>query len=143
MTDDKALKLAKAVKQLKTQVSELINRTETITKLQGPSGKDGKDGKNGIQGLPGRDGRDGRDGSDGKDGLDGIGVASVEVTFDNSLVVRLTDGTEIDAGQINVESSGNGQSQVVVQQYSGPKIFVQSTQPEGAQPGDIWLDTSP
>lgn len=111
---------------------------------QGPAGRDGRNGIDGLPGLPGANGRDGKNGKDGRDGTDGVGVASVEVTFDNSLVVRLTDGNEIDAGQINVESKGNGLGQqVVVQQYSGPKIFVQSTQPEGAQPGDLWFDTTP
>lgn len=143
MDDEKALKLAKAVKTLKSQVSELSSKAETITKLQGPKGDRGEQGKQGLPGRPGARGRDGIDGKDGLDGVDGVGIASVEVTFDNSLVVRLTDGNEIDAGQINVEKTNNGQSSVLVQQYSGPKIFVQDTPPEGAQPGDLWFDTTP
>jgi len=83
---------------------------------RGLNGKDGRDGTNGLPGLPGANGRDGVNGKDGVDGTDGVGIASVEVLFDNTLLVRLTDGTEIDAGEITVNATGNGQT-VVVQQY--------------------------
>lgn len=108
---------------------------------QGPAGRDGRNGTDGLPGLPGANGRDGKDGKDGSDGIDGVGIASVEVTFDNSLVVRLTDGSEIDAGEINVQGSSQP-STAVIQQYAGPRIFVQATTPVGAQAGDIWFDIS-
>lgn len=119
MEDDKALRLAKAVQQLKKQVSELSSKTETIIKLQGPKGDKGDTGKQGLPGIQGARGRDGVDGKDGRDGVDGVGIASVEVTFDNSLLVRLTDGTELDAGEIQVQPTANGQT-VVIQSSSTP-----------------------
>lgn len=151
MSDSNLLVLAREFKKLREDTKKVLSLPVGPQGEQGVKGekgdpglpgKDGRDGTDGLQGLPGLNGRNGIDGKDGINGNDGIGIASVEVTFDNSLLVRLTDGTEIDAGYITVESQGNGQSQVVVQQYSGPKIFVQATAPDGAQPGDIWLDTS-
>jgi hypothetical protein len=146
MMEDKLLKLAKVVKRLKEQVLELSTKTDTIVKLEGPKGEKGDKGdkgEQGLQGLSGRDGRDGRDGKAGLNGTDGVGIAGVEVTFDNTLLVRLTDGTEIDAGEIHVEQTSNGQSSVLVQQYAGPQVYVQPTAPTSANPGDIWFDTSP
>lgn len=105
---------------------EVIDRrVETITKLQGPKGdkgdqgeqglpgKDGKDGRNGIDGRNGVDGKDGRDGSDGKQG---VGVANAYIDFDNSLVIELTDGNEINAGELNLEQL---KKELVVRNSSG------------------------
>ena len=74
----------------------------------------GKDGKQGIQGKTGDIGV-GKQGIDGKQGVAGIGVqgkqgtsiTGVRVDFDNSLIVTLSDGTEIDAGQIEVKSDSS------------------------------------
>lgn len=143
---EKLIKLATVVGRLKEQVNELSNKADTIVKLEGPQGAKGDKGERGEQGPAGKDGRDGlngkdgKDGTDGKDGSDGVGIESVEVTFDNSLVVRLTDGSEIDAGEIQVR--GAGTQTAVIQQYAGPKIFVQATQPDSASVGDIWFDIS-
>jgi hypothetical protein len=54
-------------------------------------------------GPPGKDGYDGTDGKDGKDGADGspgVGVHSAELDLDGHLVLKLTDGSEIDCGEI-------------------------------------------
>jgi hypothetical protein len=122
-TLNKAAKVvASRLKQFEAKVSASVEELQTLAKQPGPKGKDGRDGRDGKQGergLPGLNGRDGRDGVNGKDGVDGtdgVGIASVEVLFDNTLLVRLTDGTEIDAGEITVNASGHGQT-VVVQQY--------------------------
>lgn len=114
--DEKLLKLANIVKRLKEQVLELSTKADTLVNLEGPKGDKGDKGdkgERGLAGVPGRDGADGRAGKDGKDGTDGVGIASVEVTFDNSLLVRLTDGTEIDAGEINVEVRKSDPQQIV------------------------------
>lgn len=90
-------------------------------------GKDGKDGKPGPRGPAGRDGRDGvsikgekgdkgdpgvhgkgikgDQGPPGKDGVgipgkDGISIVDTWIAADNHLVVKLSDGKEIDAGVI-------------------------------------------
>ena len=68
---------------------------------QGKAGRDGKDGKDGKDGLPGHDGKDGRDGVDGKDG---VGVVDAYIDFDGSLVIKLSDGNELDAGKVVAET---------------------------------------
>jgi len=74
---------------------------------QGPKGEAGKPGPAGPSGPAGKDGRDGKDGKNGKDGQDGedgTSVTGAMVDFDNHLVVTLSSGEEIDAGEIHVES---------------------------------------
>lgn len=146
MDEDKLLTLAENIGKLKKQLQELTTQAETIKKLQGPqgpAGKDGKDGKSGLDGsngLPGMSGKDGISGKDGKDGLNGVSVVDAKVDFDNSLVIKLSDGSEIDAGQLSVGSSGNNVS--VIQQYSGPTTTVSASEPASPQVGDIWYDIS-
>jgi hypothetical protein len=127
MSDSNLLILAKEFKKLRDETKKVLSLPvgpkgdkgdKGDTGERGPAGKDGRDGKDGLPGLPGRDGKDGTIGRDGRDGTDGIGIASVEVLFDNTLLVRLTDGTEIDAGEITVDNTGPGQT-VVVQQGAG------------------------
>ena len=54
----------------------------------------------GLDGANGRDGRDGKDGRDGVDGVDGVGVRDAKIDFDGSLVISLTDGREINCGEV-------------------------------------------
>jgi hypothetical protein len=65
--------------------------------IQGPKGEKGDKGDRGADGYQGRDGKDGKDGEKGEQG---VGVADARVDFDGSLVITLTDGTEIDAGEV-------------------------------------------
>jgi hypothetical protein len=136
----KFIALASKLKVLESKLTEAKNHVTTVEKQIGPKGDKGDKGEPGKDGRDGRDGSNGSDGVNGRDGTDGVGIESVEVTFDNSLVVRLTDGSEIDAGEINV--SGAGAQTAVIQQYAGPKIFVQADEPQGASVGDIWFDIS-
>jgi hypothetical protein len=147
---DKALLLAAAVADVKKQVADLQNKASEIQKLEGPSGPkgdkgdQGPKGEQGDRGFDGRDGKDGRDGVDGKDGADGkngVSVVDAEVAADGSLVFRMSDGNEIDAGALP-SIGGNNESSVLVQQYSGPRIYVQADAPTGAAIGDIWFDIS-
>lgn len=146
MDEEKLLILAENIGKLKKQLQELTTQAETIKKLQGPqgpAGKDGKDGRDGVDGKdgkPGVDGQQGPTGADGKDGADGVSVVDAKVDFDNSLVIKLSDGTEIDAGQLNVGQAGSNVS--VIQQYSGPTTTVSATEPASPQVGDIWYDIS-
>jgi len=93
------------------------------------NGKDGKDGRNGKDGAPGRDGKDGAtgpagtNGVDGADGTDGVSVSSAFIDFDGSLTIVLSNGTEINAGEvvpmdvaekIKVITNGGGTSQSVL-----------------------------
>jgi hypothetical protein len=114
-----ALKTIEA--KLEAKLTEL-NNTPAKQGIQGPTGKAGKDGKDGQAGRDGINGKDGTDGKDGVDGKDGISVVDAKIDFDGSLVVYLSNGNEIDCGQILqpevarniiISSGGSGTSQVV------------------------------
>jgi len=66
----------------------------------GNDGRDGKDGKSGKDGLKGDRGVDGQAGRDGVDGVDGISVVNANIDFDGSLVITLSDGREINVGEV-------------------------------------------
>ena len=66
----------------------------------GKDGRDGKDGKSGKDGLKGDRGVDGQAGRDGVDGIDGISVVNANIDFDGSLVITLSDGREINVGEV-------------------------------------------
>jgi hypothetical protein len=116
--------LKKIETKLEGKLAEL-NNTPARVGAQGPAGKDGKagkDGRDGKDGFNGVSGKDGKDGKDGVDGKDGISVVDAKIDFDGSLVVYLSDGSEIDCGQILspdvaqniiISSGGSGTSQVV------------------------------
>lgn len=96
----------------------------TINAPAGADGKDGKDGKNGKDGKDGAVGKAGKDGKDGLDGKDGISVVDASIDFDNRLTITLSDGSVIDAGQINVQSNN---SVVQVVQRGGEDIVSYTT----------------
>jgi hypothetical protein len=66
----------------------------------GKDGRDGKDGKSGKDGLKGDRGVDGQAGRDGVDGVDGVSVVNANIDFDGSLVISLSDGREINVGEV-------------------------------------------
>ena len=66
----------------------------------GKNGKDGRDGKQGPTGATGATGRDGVPGRDGVDGSDGISVQDAKIDFDGSLVITLSDGRELNVGEV-------------------------------------------
>lgn len=107
--DTLALKLEEVA--LKAQEMPLVGIDGKDGK-DGLNGKDGKDGLQGQKGDKGKQGEKGKDGEKGNDGLNGISVVNAEVTFDNHLVITLSDGNEIDAGQINIENKTNYVTQV-------------------------------
>lgn len=88
----------------------------------GKDGRDGKDGRPGPAGV-GSVGPTGRDGTPGRDGSDGVSVSNAKIDFDGSLVITLSDGREINAGEvvpldlaerIKVIANGGGTSQYVL-----------------------------
>jgi hypothetical protein len=114
-----ALKTIEA--KLEAKLAEL-NNTPAMQGVQGPTGKAGKDGVDGKDGLNGVSGTDGKDGVNGVDGKDGVSVVDAKIDFDGSLVVYLSNGAEIDCGQILspdvaqniiISSGGGGTSQTV------------------------------
>lgn len=78
----------------------VLTAANMIEGKQGPQGEKGQDGKDGKDGKDGRDGYDGKDGLNGKDGADGISVSDARIDFDGSLVIVLSDGREINAGEV-------------------------------------------
>lgn len=57
----------------------------------------GPQGDQGIQGLPGNDGVDG---TDGTDGVDGISITNAVVNGSGNLIITLSNGGTIDAGDV-------------------------------------------
>jgi hypothetical protein len=122
----------KGLKKIKTDLEARFDELNGTIQSKANSlsnGKDGKDGRNGKDGAPGRDGKDGAtgpmgaNGADGADGADGVGVVSAFIDFDGSLTIVLSDGTEINAGEvvpmdvaekIKVITNGGGTSQSVL-----------------------------
>ena len=66
----------------------------------GKNGKDGRDGKTGLNGKDGNKGDKGSDGRDGVDGVDGVSVVNANIDFDGSLVITLSDGRELNVGEV-------------------------------------------
>jgi hypothetical protein len=122
----------KGLKKIKTDLEARFDELNGTIQSKANSlsnGKDGKDGRNGKDGAPGRDGKDGAtgpmgaNGADGADGADGVSVVSAFIDFDGSLTIVLSDGTEINAGEvvpmdvaekIKVITNGGGTSQSVL-----------------------------
>jgi hypothetical protein len=91
--------------------------------INGTDGRDGRDGKPGKDGAMGRQGAQGLSGKDGIDGIDGVSVENAYLDFDGGLVIKLSNGNEINVGeimpmelasQIKVITNGGGTSQYVL-----------------------------
>jgi hypothetical protein len=111
---------------------ELLKLAETVLKvekIEGPKGEQGlqgpkgEQGDRGFDGTNGKDGTNGADGRDGEDGKQGVGVQDAHIDFDGSLIITLTDGREINAGEvvpmdvaekIKIIGNGGGTSQSVL-----------------------------
>lgn len=96
----KADYIVQAFNKIKTDLETRIAEIEGKEPIKGDKGEKGDKGDRGLDGYQGRDGKDGKDGEDGLDGQDGVGVADARIDFDGSLVITLTDGREIDAGEV-------------------------------------------
>ncbi|MBQ6663397.1 MAG: collagen-like protein, partial [Firmicutes bacterium] len=66
---------------------------------KGEKGDTGAQGERGATGATGATGQQGEKGEKGKDGKDGAGIADMKIE-DGALIVTLTNGTVINAGQI-------------------------------------------
>jgi len=96
-------KVVNTLKNIEAKLEKKLSELEQMPALvgeQGPQGPAGKDGRDGVNGRDGKEGKDGKDGIDGRDGLDGISVIDASIDFNNSLVLTLSNGSVIDAGQI-------------------------------------------
>ena len=120
--------LKKIKSDLEVRFDELNNVMQTKVSAiakgrDGEPGRDGKDGQDGRIGVDGMPGQPGVDGKDGEDGEDGISVVNAFVDFDGGLTIVLSDGREINAGEvipmdvaekIKVITNGGGTSQSVL-----------------------------
>lgn len=88
---------AKMKTALQEEAKKLQKGMDGKDGLPGPKGEKGDKGEPGQKGA---DGKDGRDGLDGKDGLDGISVSTARIDFDGSLVIVLSDGREVNCGEV-------------------------------------------
>lgn len=159
MADTNLLVLAREFKRLKDEVKAVLQMPKGDKGDQGPKGDKGdkgdtiqgpagRDGKDGINGYNGKDGRDGIDGKDGLDGKDGVSVVNAKIDFDNSLVLTLSNGNEIDCGVLSPAlsdtivatlkqtSEGGGGS------GGGASVTVSGTAPATPTEGDLWLNST-
>jgi len=123
--------VVEAIKKIKEGLEARFDELNGIVDVKvrditsGKDGKDGKDGKNGVDGKDGKDGISitGPKGDNGADGVDGVGVQDAYIDFDGSLIIKLTDGTELNVGEvvpmdvaekIKIIGNGGGTSQSVL-----------------------------
>ena len=123
--------LKKIEADIRAKYDDLGGKIETrVNSIKdGRDGIDGRDGKDGKDGRPGRDGAAGamgpagQDGVNGLDGEDGVSVTDAKIDFDGSLVITLSNGREINVGEvvapdlaerIKVITNGGGTSQTVI-----------------------------
>lgn len=94
---------------------QLVEKVETVKKLKGEQGERGLKGDKGDTGQAGKDGKDGRDGIDGasgkngQDGVDGISIVDAKIDFDDTLVLTLSNGKQINVGEVKGEKGEKGE----------------------------------
>jgi hypothetical protein len=101
-------------------------------------GKRGEKGDKGEKGDPGKDGKDGI-GKAGQAGKQGISVVDAEIAIDDHLVLKMSDGKEIDAGEL--PKAGNSGGSVFVSGNAW-QITVSSTAPSNPELNQLWFDIS-
>tara|TARA_R110000822_G_scaffold9207_9_gene35885 strand:+ start:3181 stop:4497 length:1317 start_codon:yes stop_codon:yes gene_type:complete len=105
---DKAIILATELKTLRERVSALVAIPVPLNGSEGPRGAQGASGEQGPKGeagQPGKEGSKGPKGDKGESGKQGISVVDARIDFDNSLVLSLSDGREIDCGTITASEA--------------------------------------
>jgi YD repeat-containing protein len=132
--DDNVSLIVESIKAMQRKVEAQLEVVKAIVPEKGAPGRDGKDGKAGPagrDGLPGRDGQGGKAGVNGQDGRDGVSIVDAYISADNSLVLRLSNGGEIDAGSLDLFSGPGGNSFSVLKQTQDTaelvNIFIQKT----------------
>lgn len=138
--------IGKTFDWLETRIAELEKR-QLEKGDKGDTGERGPAGPKGDQGLPGKDGKSitgpkgdkGDTGPMGKAGKAGVSVVDAEVAADGNLVLKLSDGKLIDAGELPKAGSTTGGVFVAGNAW---QIAVSSTAPSSPQVNDLWLDIS-
>ena len=137
--------LAKVIESLYPRIEELESRQlqkgdkgdKGEKGDKGVKGDRGDNGLPGVQGLIGPQGKEGKSGKDGKQGKDGISVVDAEIALDEHLVLKLSDGKELDAGKLP-KSDMSG----VFVSGNAWQVTVSATAPENPQLNQLWLDIS-
>lgn len=105
---------------LDQKLEELSSAVYSVAKEkgeQGDRGAKGDKGDKGEQGVPGRDGKDGINGKDGKNGIDGKDgengqeapkIVDAEIAIDDTLLLTLSDGSQIKTTKQVVGERGLG-----------------------------------
>lgn len=138
-------------------LGRILDKFDTrIVDLEARQLQKGDKGDKGDRGLPGKDGKDGKDGRDstvpgpkgdkgdpgevGPQGPKGVSVVDAEVALDGNLVLKLSNGNIIDAGEIvqQVAKSTHFHSR----QLANFQIVVSSTPPASPALNDLWYDIS-
>jgi hypothetical protein len=107
-------KLNAIVLLLDKEIFFIKEQVTVVEKLEGPKGEKGDRGEKGDQGEKGESGKDGlngldgKDGKDGKDGENGISIAQTKIDFDGSLIITLSNGQEINVGEVVGEKGEKG-----------------------------------
>jgi hypothetical protein len=101
-----------ALKKMESDIRARYDETGKAIEKRVANIKDGRDGQDGVDGQKGKDGRPGRDGlpgargidglngSNGIDGEDGVSVVNANIDFDGSLIITLSDGRELNVGEV-------------------------------------------
>ena len=109
---ENAQMVVQSLKKIDTDIREKYDNITDVLEKRIITIKDGRDGINGKDGRDGKDGKAGRDGKDGKqglqgpkgqdglDGIDGVSVTNANIDFDGSLIINLSSGVQINAGEV-------------------------------------------
>ena len=89
-------KLDKKINNLKLKHG--VDGAKGSTGPQGATGLKGPQGPDGSKGPEGSKGTDGAKGPKGEQGDQGVSISDASVDLDGNLVIKLSDGNEIDAG---------------------------------------------
>lgn len=122
-TDLKLLALHEKLKQDIDEVKKQIGPKgdQGDVGAQGPKGDKGERGPKGEKGPSGVKGPKGDKGAEGKQGQDGASVVNAEIAADGHLVFELSNGDEIDAGDLVGLTGAGGDTYAVTRQTIKPK----------------------
>jgi hypothetical protein len=134
------------------KITDRVNSVrDGVDGIDGRDGKDGKDGRPGRDGATGPMGPAGKDGVNGVDGEDGVSVTDAKIDFDGSLVITLSNGREINVGEvvapdlaerIKVITNGGGTSQTVIDTLASLQTQINNIYPSQTGNAGKFLTTN-
>ena len=142
-----SLFFAKAFESLYPRVESLESRQlqkgdkgEKGDSVVGPPGPRGPKGDSivGPRGEVGPVGPSGKDAKPAKNGKDGVSIVDAEISMDDHLVLKRSDGKVIDAGELPKQALPSS----VFVSGNGYQITVSSSAPLNPNINDLWFDVS-